>query len=217
LPTILPSNTETEMIRKNTTIIAPFDGIIVEYLVEEGENYFFNINLEPGYSHTSGILRLMQLNPLKVSVEINEINLNSVHEGDQVRVLCDAYPDQEYNGVITYIKPILSTVTRTATAEITISNSNLQIKPGMFARVYIPQTAQTATCVPLDAIYRQPGTPEDYVYKITSDTAQRIRINRLKNLNAWVAVDSINEGDTVATQGKNRLVSGMQVKIIDKP
>jgi hypothetical protein len=55
------------------------------------------------------------------------------------------------------------------------------------------------------------------VYKITSDTAQRIRINRLKNLNAWVAVDSINEGDTVATQGKNRLVTGMQVKIIDKP
>ncbi|HXK80652.1 MAG TPA: efflux RND transporter periplasmic adaptor subunit [Bacteroidales bacterium] len=207
------SEVKTEMIRKSTSVIAPFDGIIVEYLIEEGENYFFNFNIEPGYSNTSGILRLMQLNPLIINIEVNEKDLKYIKEGDIVKVICEAYPELNLEGTISYIKPILSTISRTATVEVSITNPNLKIKPGMFARVLITRSEQNAACVPINAIYRQPGTPEDYVFKISNNTAHRTRINRLKTIGSWVAVDSVKIGDTIATHGKNRLVNGSKIKI----
>lgn len=208
------SAAKTEMIRKNTSVAAPFDGIIVEYLMEEGENYFFNLSLEPGYSNTSGILRLMQLNPLTINIEVNEKDLKYIKEGDNVKVICEAYPELNLEGKISYIKPILSTISRTATVEVNIANPNLTIKPGMFAKVIITRSEQRAACVPINAIYRQPGTPEDYVFKIIDNTAYRVRINRLKTIGSWVAVDSVKAGDTVATNGKNRLIDGSRINIV---
>jgi len=131
------SDIKTEMFRKNTSVTAPFDGVIVEYLVEEGENYFFSINIEPGYSHTSGILRLMQLNPLKVIIEVNEKDLHHFSKGRQVRVICDALNNKEVIGKVKYIRPILSTVSRTAKIEIEVPNPKNEIMPGMFAKVIV--------------------------------------------------------------------------------
>jgi membrane fusion protein (multidrug efflux system) len=70
------------------------------------------------------------------------------------------------------------------------------------------------TYVPVNAIYRQPGTPEDYVYVIKNDTAYRTRITRIKTEGEFVCVDGINSGDIVALEGKNKLNDGSLVKII---
>ena len=44
------SKAKVEMVRKNTQVYAPFSGVIVERMMEEGEVYFINPGLEPGYS-----------------------------------------------------------------------------------------------------------------------------------------------------------------------
>lgn len=210
------SEVKTEMLEKNTSIIAPFSGIIVEYLVEEGENFFFNINIEPGYSHTSGILRLMQINPLKVVVEVNERELQRIHVGKNVKVICEAFDENlELNGHISFIKPKLSTITRTARVEIKVQNPQNRIFPGMFARVIIDTEEHKGVKVPLNAIYRQPGTPEDYVYKIENDTAYRIAIERRKVFGDMIFVEGIEKDIKIATEGKNRLIHGSHVKVIE--
>jgi membrane fusion protein, multidrug efflux system len=207
------SDIKTEMFRKNTSVTAPFDGVIVEYLVEEGENYFFSINIEPGYSHTSGILRLMQLNPLKVIIEVNEKDLHHFSKGRQVRVICDALNNKEVIGKVKYIRPILSTVSRTAKIEIEVPNPKNEIMPGMFAKVIVNSDYFKGVKIPLSAIYRQPGTPEDYVFVIKNDTAYRKPVNRLQVVGDMVYVDGIEKNEYVATEGKNRLIDKSLVEI----
>lgn len=208
------SEVKTEMLRKNTCVVAPFDGIIADYLVEEGENYFFTLNLDQGYSNTSGILRLMQLNPLKVEIQVNEKDLSKIFVGQKVNVFCEAVSDDSISGTVSYIKPFLSTTSRTAGVEVQVPNYNNKIMPGMYAKVLIDYGSEMGTYVPVNAIYRQPGTPEDYVYVIKNDTAYRTRITRIKTEGEFVCVDGINSGDIVALEGKNKLNDGSLVKII---
>jgi len=206
------SEVKTQMLKKNTSVTAPFDGVIVEYLVEEGENYFFNINLEPGYSNTSGILRLMQLNPLVVKIEVNENDLGHIAKNQSVKIMAGA-ENTEYTGRVSYIKPILSTLTRTATVEIEVNNSGGKIKPGMFARVVLTKNEMQGVFVPVDAIYRQPGTPDDFVYTVENGIVSRRKIQRIKTIDNAIVVSGIEAGDTVVTQGKNRLRHGDAVKL----
>ncbi|HOY37967.1 MAG: efflux RND transporter periplasmic adaptor subunit [Bacteroidales bacterium] len=207
------SEVKTEMLHKNTSVVAPFDGIIVEYLVEEGENYFFNLNFDPGYSNTSGILRLMQINPLVVKIQVNEKELQQLKSGQKVSIMCDAVSGNGLTGFVKYIKPMLSTVTRTAEVEIEVPNPGNRLKPGMFARVLLHTEGSSAVFVPVDAIYRQPGTPDDFIFVVHSGVAHQMAVKRIAIIDQWVAVSGISKGDTIVTQGKNKLKDNQQVII----
>ncbi len=207
------SRSKVELMKKNAEIVAPFSGIIVEYLVRDGENYFFNLNLDPGYSSTSGILRLMKLDPVHVEAEVNEKDLSLVGKGQSAVVTFDALGDTTFRGKITYIKPALSALTHTATIRIEISNPKEILKPGMYGHVKINLGPEKRVFVPLNAIYRQAGTSEDYIFIAEGNTVKKIRTERIAAENAFVAVSGINPGTDVVVYGKEKLSDGTKIEI----
>ncbi|MEA3447553.1 MAG: efflux RND transporter periplasmic adaptor subunit [Bacteroidota bacterium] len=204
---------KTEMLRKNTCVVAPFSGIIADYLLEEGENFFFTLAMEPGYSNTSGILRLMQLNPVKAEIEVNEKDLTHLNEGQTVNIVADAFPDKSYTGTIHFIEPMLSTMSRSATVEISVPNRGHQLKPGMYVRCIVDATQTSGVFVPIDAITRQQGAPYEHTYVVRGDSVIKQYINRLDTEGTIVRVDSVSAGDTIVTKGKNKLSNGSKITI----
>ncbi|NSW95380.1 MAG: efflux RND transporter periplasmic adaptor subunit [Bacteroidales bacterium] len=207
------SRSKVEMMKKNAEIVAPFSGMIVEYLVHEGENYFFNLNLDPGYSSTSGILRLMKLDPIHVEAEVNEKDLSLLRKGLSANVTFDAISDTTFTGKITYIKPALSALTHTATVKIEISNPREIIKPGMYGHVKINLDPRKMVFVPLNAIYRPAGTSDDYIFIAEGNIVKRIQTQRLATDNSFVAVSGLNAGTNVVVYGKEKLSDGTLVEI----
>ncbi|MDD3502455.1 MAG: efflux RND transporter periplasmic adaptor subunit, partial [Candidatus Cloacimonetes bacterium] len=96
------------MLQKNTQITAPFTGSVVEILVNEGENFFIMPALNPGYSHASGVVRLMDMSEVKVNISINEKDISKIKKGLITEVRCDAYPNAVFQGKVHLIHPILS-------------------------------------------------------------------------------------------------------------
>lgn len=207
------SRSKVDMMKENAEITAPFSGTIVEYLVNEGENYFFNINLEPGYSRTSGILRLMKLDPIQVKAEVNEKDLGKIRKGQSVTVIFDAFPDISFTGKLTGIEQVLSTLTHTATVKVSLGNSSGKIKPGMFAHVKISLSPLNAICVPINALYRQPGTADDYIFIADENKTRKQKIERLWADDIWVAVKGIDSDVTVITSGKEKLHDGSIIEV----
>ncbi|MFC2152558.1 efflux RND transporter periplasmic adaptor subunit [Bacteroidota bacterium] len=206
----------TEMMRKNAEIRAPFSGVIVDHIVNEGENFFFAPSLKPGYSMTSGIIKLMQLNILNIEIDINEKDISKIHKGQKATVVFDAYPHKTYEGEIVAIDPILSTLSRTVKAKISIRNNDLIIKPGMYAKVNIELPKIKAVFVPNESIYRQPGTGNDFVYIIKEDIARRIPIKRIYTVEELVAIKGLDPNESIVVAGKNKLSDGMSVVIMEK-
>lgn len=203
---------KVEMLRKNAEITAPFSGTIVEYLVHEGENYFFNFNLDPGYSSTSGILRLMQLDPILVEVEVNEKELGKIKKGQAVLAEFDAVNDT-LTGKVAFIKPVLSTLTHSATVKIEIRNPSGVIKPGMFAHVKIELSPIRSVFVPVNAIYVQPGTSDNYLFVVENNAVKRQKIEKIRTDKTWVAIEGIASGKSVVTSGKEKLRDGSLIEI----
>jgi len=206
---------KARMMKKNCEIRAPFSGTIVDYLVHEGENFMFSPSLKPNYSHTSGIVQLMQLDKIKVEIDVNESNLKNISEGQEAKLIFDAYPEKEYEGKVSKIKPILSTETHSATTEITVNNKDKMIKPGMYANVEIKLPETEDIFVPLNSIYRQPGTGDEYVFVIQNDnTVTRKPVEKGYHKGDSLTVKGLKPNQQIVVDGKNKLNDGDKV-IVD--
>lgn len=207
------SQAKVEMVRKNTQVYAPFSGVLVEKMMEEGEVYFINPGLEPGYSIRSGIVRLMQLDPVKVKFDVNEKDLTVIKKGLTANITLDGVADKVFSGKIENIKPMLSTTTHSTPVEVLINNPNLEIKPGMFANVAVKLPETKSAIIPIKSIYRMPGTSEDYVFVVKDQIVHRVKINRVETLGENVAVSGIEAGNEIVLEGKNRVNDGLKVMV----
>lgn len=119
---------------------APFDGIIDRRYKEEGE--FVDIG--------APLVRLVQLDKVKVEVSIPERDVPFFTVGDLVRVRLDALGARPFEGRIFRIATTAEPVTRTFRAEVELDNPEGIIKPGMIARAdLIRQVFPDSVLVPI--------------------------------------------------------------------
>lgn len=208
------SQIKVDLLRKNTEIVAPFSGTIVDIFVHEGENFSLVPTVDQqNQTLSNGILRLMQLNPLKVRIELNEKDLADVAVGSETTLSFACYPDKIFHGSIRYIRPALLASSRSATAEIRLDNPGSLLKPGMFANVGILLPEEEGLFVPISAVSRQPGTSQDYVFVVIDSKAVRVPVKRMHTAGSMVAVQGIAEDQQVIGAGKGKIADGVRVDV----
>ncbi|MCB5250166.1 MAG: efflux RND transporter periplasmic adaptor subunit [Candidatus Cloacimonadales bacterium] len=201
------------MLQKNTQITAPFTGSVVEILVNEGENFFIMPALNPGYSHASGVVRLMDMSEVKVNISINEKDISKIKKGLITEVRCDAYPNEVFQGKVHLIHPILSNMSRAANVEIMIDNSSKKLMPGMFCKATIKLPEDRGIFIPRYAMLMQTGSSEAYTFVASDNIVEKRSIKVLKSIGDEILVSNISDGEQVITAGKTKLKSGDLISI----
>jgi len=207
------SEAKVKMLRKNTEIRAPFSGVIADYLVQEGENYLFSPNLEAGYSFTSGIVSLMQINRLIFKADINEKDLKKIKRGMHATIYTDVYPGKKFEATVSFIEPALNMLTHSATIELSVNNGNQILKPGMFGKAQLKLPEDSARFVPQQAVVQQPGTGNNYVFAVKNNTAERHNVNLVKIIGEEAIIDGLAEGTEIISTGKNKVQEGQELAI----
>jgi len=203
-----------DMVKSNTEILAPFDGIVSDIFVQEGENFSFIPSLDKNFSLQSGIMKIMQLNPILVKFSLNEKLISQVKQNMAVEVRCDAWPEKVWNGKVSLIYPGFNAMTRSTEVEVTLSNPGTDLKPGMFARLYIQGIEQAGCSIPLTSIVNRKG--KEYIWTVDNNTAHLIEVQRLAMSGEDAIVSGIDPGTVVIVTRKSQLVEGMPVKILNK-
>jgi membrane fusion protein, multidrug efflux system len=108
-----------------TNIKAPFGGVIGELYVEHGKSVRVG----------DAIVRIDDLDPIIVSAQITEREINHVTLGQRAQVRLAS--GQEYSGAIGYIAQTANTETRTFRIEINIANRSVEISAGLTAEVLL--------------------------------------------------------------------------------
>ncbi len=129
---------------------APISGRIVERHVTIGELV----------SPSDNLFTIADLSNVWIWIDVFERDLAKVHEGDEVEVRVDAYPDRVFAGEVSYLSPDVATETRTVRARIDAANPARLLRPGMFASVRLsdPHTDGTESLVvPSAAVVRAEG------------------------------------------------------------
>jgi HlyD family secretion protein len=138
---LLQAIANEDLIKKNikdSYIVSPLDGFIVDSFFEEGEVV----------SQMSSLVKISNLSEVELNIYLSEEELAKVKLGDDVTVKIDAYPEKNYKGRITFIsseseftpKNIQTKDERTKLVfkvKLKIPNENFELKTGMPADAYL--------------------------------------------------------------------------------
>lgn len=114
-------------VRKTLTLRAPVGGYVLEKNVRAGQKVMAG---EPLYT-------VADLTTLWVEGEVFEQDLSAVRLGGSVQTDFAALPNANRTGRISYIYPTLEPETRTVRVRVVLTNSDLTLKPGMYATLRI--------------------------------------------------------------------------------
>ncbi|MEO8360913.1 MAG: efflux RND transporter periplasmic adaptor subunit [Vicinamibacteria bacterium] len=113
--------------RSDATLRAPFRGIVEARRVNVGERV----------AEATPTFLIVQLAPLKLRFRVRESDLQLVRKGQSVEAEVDAYPGVKFRGVISVAGGAVDAATRTFLAEARFPNTDLRLRPGLFARVRV--------------------------------------------------------------------------------
>lgn len=114
-------------VTKSLTLVAPVSGIVLEKEVTEGQRVMAGARL----------YRIGDLSEVWVEGEVFEQDLPLVREGMPVHIEIAARPGEHLMGRVSFIYPIVDAVSRTNRIRVIVPNPGLELKPGMFATIFV--------------------------------------------------------------------------------
>ncbi|MDE6374580.1 MAG: efflux RND transporter periplasmic adaptor subunit [Alistipes sp.] len=191
-------------LKKNIEVRSPISGVVTARNYESGDLFA-----------AQPILHVMQIDPLKVIVNISEQYFPDVRVGMPVDLKVDIFPDKTFAGSVSLIYPALDPATRTFKVEVRVPNADRTLRPGMFARTIFDLGEKQGVMVPDVAIQKQVGSAERYLYVIEGDSvAVRRSVKPGRQVGDRIDVLSgVQPGEQVAVTAFSRLYDGAKVSI----
>ncbi|MCH7959585.1 MAG: efflux RND transporter periplasmic adaptor subunit [Candidatus Hydrogenedentes bacterium] len=193
----------TEIVLDQSVVIAELHGVVDKLYREKGE--FVTAG--------SPLIRIVQLDRIKVLTGIPERDIPNFRIGDAVQVLVNAYPDRQFSGRIHRISPTASMSTRTFLTEIEVGTSDGELKPGMMARaIFVRNTYPSAITVPMFSVM---DTDEARFVFLDDDGTARQRAVELGFFRAgFVHVTrGLSEGERLIVAGHRDLQNGQPIRV----
>lgn len=188
-------------------IWAPFDGIVGLREISAGAY------VKAG----DDIVRLENLDSIKVDFRVPEIYLAKVGRDQAVALEVDAFPGEVFQGSVYAVQPVVEQETRTALMRARIPNNGLKLKPGMFVRVALTlSTRSNAITVPEQALWPQ-GT-DNFVFVVVDGKVALTKVVLGKRGPGSVEIrQGLSAGDMVVTEGQIKLRDGAPVMVMGAP
>jgi membrane fusion protein, multidrug efflux system len=194
-------------------VTAPFDGYITERNMHVG-----SLVGPLGKGAYPAIVRIQQLNLLRVVTPVPERDVAGILPGAKVEFSVSAYPGTMFLGTVARMGNYLDQSTRTEPVELNYWNSDYKIKPGMFCEVYWPTRRPRPTLfVPITSV--AVTTRDTFVDKIESGIVKWVNVRRGQTMGKWVEVfpepvGALKEGDVVAVLGTDELRPDAKVNAV---
>jgi multidrug efflux pump subunit AcrA (membrane-fusion protein) len=162
-------------------------------------------------STNAPVAYVVDMEQVKVSFDIPEVNLANIAVGKEAEISVDTYPDRVFEGVISKIAPVLDPLSRTSQAEIVIDNPDHLLRPGMFARIAIvTQTSDNVLAIMREAVIGR--EPDTYVFVAQDGKAVKKKVTLgLKENNIYEVSSGLAARDLVVIMGQQKLYENAPV------
>ena len=195
---------EVQLALNRTQIVSPICCLLNETKANQGD--FVGVG-DP-------VARILQLDPVKVTVGVPESDVAAVFDLTEAEVIIEALNKRRVKGTKVFLSRMPRTLARLYDLELRVPNPEGKILPGMFVRVDLVKTVfRRALSVPLYAVITQ--ADRSFVYVEEKGRARR-RDVQLGILVGWeVQVASgLKQGERVIVVGHRFLDDDQPVNVI---
>lgn len=190
---------------------SPFDGVLTKRFVDRGalvQSGIANPNASP-------IAEVMELKTIRLRIALPESDVSAVNPGTKASVVFPELAGSSFESEVSRISRALNPGSKTMDVELDISNPDLQIKPGMYAKVEMQVSSR-------DEVMSVPNTAlvvyqdDFFVYAVEDGTVQRLPVRRgLQNKDYFEILDAdLKPSSQIIVAGKNLVEPGMKVEPI---
>ena len=193
-------------------IVAPFDGLTGIRTVNVGDY------LKDG----ADIVNVEDIDAVFVDFRLPERFQRKVQKGQTASVELDALPGARFVALIQAVDPLIDVNGRSVGVRACIDNRQLQLRPGMFARVTsVFGEREQAKVIPEEAIVPLGG--KFYVIRLQPGATPAARVSQRVEVKLGIRrpgkveiLEGLAAGDTVVTAGQQRIQrDGTEVKVLE--
>ena len=186
----------------DTTVRAPFAGLVAERLVSTGDYV----------TKGTRVVTVVRIDPMRVELTVPEQSVALVRVGQPVKLTVDAYPNEVFDAKIRFVSPAVRADQRALTVEAVAPNPGGRLKPGLFATASIQQPqGPVALLVPTSAVETLSGTSRVYVVKDNKIEERIVTVG--DRIDDRIEVTSgVSKGEVVASEPRGRLTDGLAVR-----
>jgi len=163
-------------------------------------------------SANTPLLTIVELDPVLAVAFVTERDYGRLELGQRATLTTDAFSGETFEGEITRIAPVFREASRQARVEVTVSNDERRLKPGMFARIEaVVDRAEGATIVPASALTRREGSAGVFVLSEDGRTVAWREVEAGIEYGGRLAVTGEGVSGRVVTLGQQLISDGSAV------
>lgn len=132
----------TGEVTKTLTLVSPVSGIVLEKHVLKGQRVTAGLPL----------YRIADLSEVWVEGDVFEQDLQFIQLDARSHIEVAAYPGEHLMGRVSFVYPTVNVDSRTNRVRVTLENTDLRLKPGMFATMYFDTQLPESLAIPLEAV-----------------------------------------------------------------
>ena len=189
---------------KKLIVKSPFSGTLTLQNVKKGD-----------YVNASTLVaRVVDTSSYLVSIEVDELDIPKIRNGQKATVAFDAYPDKRLSATVSRIVPQTDKITKTSKIYLTIEKPEGNIQAGMTATAnIIYNTRQHALLVRKSSVFEE--NHQNYVWKIENGHLKKQPIRQGASDMTYIEVlQGLKNGDKIALIPNKNLHEGQDVKIL---
>ena len=189
---------------KKLTVTAPFSGIMTLQNIKEGDYVTTN----------TLVARVVDPSRFMISVEVDELDIPRIRNGQSATVAFDAYPEKRFSALVSRIVPQTDRVTKTSRIYLTLGSPPANIQAGMTATAnIIYNIRRNALLVRKSSVFEE--NRKSYVWAIKHGQLKKQLIVQGDSDMTFVEVlQGLKKGDKIALSPEKSLHEGMDVRII---
>jgi membrane fusion protein (multidrug efflux system) len=188
----------------DTTLRAPFSGVLVDFLVREGEY------VRPG----TDVAVLVDPASLEAELLLDPVAAADVREGARVAVHAASHPDERFEGRLTFVGDVLDPRSRRLPVRAAIEDRQALLRPGEIAtfEVDVGEPREVAV-LPERAVEVRMGRAQVFLIRDDRAVARDVVLGEVREGRAEI-VSGLEPGDRVVVEGVERVVDGEPVRVI---
>lgn len=192
-----------ETLIENSSIRAPFEGVITTKMVDVGSV------IMPG----TALYHLVSDDTLKVTVGIPDTLSDLFKVGDEGFIFVGDEEESTLRATITKIYPVVDPTSKKVTVELILDNKDHLLKAGSFVRVGLSQkTSDTSVTIPIQSVVSRYGLHYVFVLKDGLVTRKIVKTGVMTDTQVEILY-GLSVGDTVVNEGSYYLRDGDKVEV----
>jgi len=186
-----------------TEVRAPFAGLVVTRYVR----------LAQYVTGGSALFRLSDFTPLLCPIEVPEKDLSRLRVGQPAKLTVEPFPGVAFAARVLRIRPTVDATSGTVTVTLQVEGRG-QLRPGMFARVYLETDVHRgALVIPRRALVLD--SIGDTVFVRSGEVAVRREVRLgVREEDSVEVVEGLAEGEDVVVLGQDGLADGTPVTVL---